>query len=157
MTALEIARHTDTSSLFVWLWHIVNDRKFLIGIVFFSHTNQPVILLHKPATKTNQPTKHAAGVRWTHAPLFQRPSSTVSQDLQLQATKRRDEKAPHLGAHERRASALPRQYVLDDPARHTDDDPPILMQAKSHQVPDPSPSSSTKSCSGVSLSSRLPN
>ena len=26
-------------SLFVWLWLVVNDHKFLVGTVFFSHTN----------------------------------------------------------------------------------------------------------------------
>ena len=36
--------------LFVWLWLIVNDRKFPVEIVFFSHTNQPAVLLHEPAT-----------------------------------------------------------------------------------------------------------
>ena len=38
-------------SLFVWLWLVVNDRKFLAGTVFFSHTNQPAVLLYEPATK----------------------------------------------------------------------------------------------------------
>jgi len=37
-------------SLFVWLWLIVNDRKFSAGIVFFSHTNQPAVLLHESTT-----------------------------------------------------------------------------------------------------------
>ena len=32
----------------VWLWLIVNDCKFLSEIVFFSHTNQPTVLLHEP-------------------------------------------------------------------------------------------------------------
>jgi len=36
-------------SLFIWLWLVVNDRKFSAGTVFFSHTNQP-LLLHEPAT-----------------------------------------------------------------------------------------------------------
>ena len=45
-------------SLFVWLWLVVNDRKFLTGTVFFSHTNQPAVLLHEPATiRTCQPTR----------------------------------------------------------------------------------------------------
>ena len=35
-------------SLFVWLWLVVNDRKFLAGTIFFSHTNQLTVLLHKP-------------------------------------------------------------------------------------------------------------
>ena len=48
----------DTSSLFVWLWLVVNDRKFSAGIVFFSHTNQPAVLLHETAIKrTNQPNR----------------------------------------------------------------------------------------------------
>jgi len=43
-------------SLFVWLWLVVNDRKFSTRTVFFSHTNQPAVLLHKPATiRTSQP------------------------------------------------------------------------------------------------------
>ena len=37
--------------LFVWLWLVVNDRKFPVGIVFFSHTKRPAVLLHEPATK----------------------------------------------------------------------------------------------------------
>ena len=45
-------------SLFVWLWLIVNDRKFLAGTVFFSHTNQSAVLFHEPATKrTSQPNR----------------------------------------------------------------------------------------------------
>ena len=45
-------------SLFVWLWLVVNDRKFSAGTVFFSHTNQPAVLLHKPATiRTSQPNR----------------------------------------------------------------------------------------------------
>ena len=39
-----------TLSLFVWLWLVVNDRKFLAGTVFSSYINQPAVLLHKPAT-----------------------------------------------------------------------------------------------------------
>ena len=43
-------------SLFVWLWLVVNDRKFSAGTLFFSHTNQTAVLLHEPATKrTSQP------------------------------------------------------------------------------------------------------
>jgi len=43
-------------SLFVWLWLVVNDRKFPAETVFFSHTNQPAVLLHEPATiRTSQP------------------------------------------------------------------------------------------------------
>jgi len=46
------------SSLFVWLWLLVNDRKFSAGTVFFSHTNQPTVFLHEPATKrTSQPNR----------------------------------------------------------------------------------------------------
>ena len=42
-------------SLFVWPWLVVNDRKFSTGIIFFSHTNQPAVLLHEPATiRTSQ-------------------------------------------------------------------------------------------------------
>jgi len=45
-----------SNSLFVWLWHVVNDRKFSARTVFFSHINQPAVLLHEPATKrTSQP------------------------------------------------------------------------------------------------------
>jgi len=45
-------------SLFVWLWLVVNDRKFSAGTVFFSHTNQPAVFLHEPATKrTSQPNR----------------------------------------------------------------------------------------------------
>ena len=45
-------------SLFVWLWLVVYDRKFSVGTVFFSHTNQPAVLLHEPATKrTSQPNR----------------------------------------------------------------------------------------------------
>ena len=37
---------------------IVNDCKFLFETVFFSHTNQPIVLLHEPATKwTSQPNR----------------------------------------------------------------------------------------------------
>ena len=44
--------------IFVWLWLVVNDRKFPVGTVFFSHTNQPAVLLHEPATiRTNQPNR----------------------------------------------------------------------------------------------------
>ena len=42
-------------SLFVWLWLVVNDRKFPAGTLFFSHTNQPAVLLHESATiRTSQ-------------------------------------------------------------------------------------------------------
>ena len=41
-----------SSTAFVWLWRVVNDRKFSVGTVFFSHTNQPVVLLHEPANRT---------------------------------------------------------------------------------------------------------
>jgi len=45
-------------SLFVWLWLVVNDRKFSAGTVFFSHTTQPAVLLHESATKrTSQPNR----------------------------------------------------------------------------------------------------
>ena len=44
------------NSLFVWLWLVLNDRKFSAGTVFFSHTNQSAVLFHEPATKrTSQP------------------------------------------------------------------------------------------------------
>ena len=46
------------NNMFVWLWLVVNDRKFPAGTVFFSHTNQPAVLLHEPATKrTSQPNR----------------------------------------------------------------------------------------------------
>jgi len=36
----------------------VNDRKFSAGTLFFSHTNQPAVLLHEPATiRTSQPNR----------------------------------------------------------------------------------------------------
>ena len=45
-----------TFSLFVSLWLVVNDRKFLVGTVFFSYTNQPTVFLHEPAMiRTSQP------------------------------------------------------------------------------------------------------
>ena len=45
-------------SLFVWLVVIVYDRKFSVGIIFFSHINQPTVLLHEPATmRTSQPNR----------------------------------------------------------------------------------------------------
>ena len=47
-------------SLFVWLWLVVNDRKFSAGTVFFSHTNQPAVLLHEPATiRTSQTNRYS--------------------------------------------------------------------------------------------------
>ena len=59
--------HTDTRAIyeqlnidspFGWLVRVVYDRKFLAGTVFFSHTNQPAVLLHEPATKqTSQPNR----------------------------------------------------------------------------------------------------
>ena len=50
--------HPVTISLFGWLVLVVYDRKFPAGIVFFSHTNQPVVLLHEPATiQTSQPNR----------------------------------------------------------------------------------------------------
>ena len=45
-----------TFSLVVWLWLVVNDHKFSIKIVFFSHTNQLAVFFHEPAMKrTSQP------------------------------------------------------------------------------------------------------
>ena len=42
----------------VWLCLVVNDRKFPVITVFFSHTNQPAVLLHEPATiRTSQPNR----------------------------------------------------------------------------------------------------
>jgi len=44
--------------LFVWLVLVIYDRKFSAGTVFFSHTNQPAVLLHEPATiRTSQPNR----------------------------------------------------------------------------------------------------
>ena len=38
-----------------------NDRKFSGRVVFFSHTNQPAVLLHEPATiSTGQPNRPTA-------------------------------------------------------------------------------------------------
>ena len=45
----------EAYSLFVWPWLIVNDRKFSVRIVFFSHTNQPVVLFLWTSNDTNQP------------------------------------------------------------------------------------------------------
>jgi len=51
-------KHDEIISLFVWLWLVVNNRKFSAGTVFFSHANQPAVLLYKPATKrTSQPNR----------------------------------------------------------------------------------------------------
>ena len=44
----------DTWHLFFWLSLVVNDRKFSAGTVFFSHINQPAVLLHEPATTANR-------------------------------------------------------------------------------------------------------
>ena len=50
--------HARLKSLFVWLWLVVNDRKFSAGTIFFSHTNQSAVLLHEPATiRTSQPNR----------------------------------------------------------------------------------------------------
>jgi len=44
--------------LFGWGETIVYDRKFPAGTIFFSHINQPAVLLHEPATiRTSQPNK----------------------------------------------------------------------------------------------------
>ena len=44
--------------MFGWLVLIVYDRKFSAGIIFFSHTNQPAVLLHEPVTiQTSQPNR----------------------------------------------------------------------------------------------------
>ena len=41
-----------------WLVLVVYDRKFSVGTVFFSHTNQSAVLFHEPATKrTSQPNR----------------------------------------------------------------------------------------------------
>ena len=46
------------NDLSLWLWLVVNDRKFTAETIFFSHTNQPAVLLHEPATKrTSQPNR----------------------------------------------------------------------------------------------------
>ena len=56
---VDVTWHTlleSVYSMFVWLWLVVNDHKFPAETVFFSHTNQPAVLLHEPATKrTSQP------------------------------------------------------------------------------------------------------
>jgi len=53
-----------SSTAFVWLWRVVNDRKFSVGTVFFSHTNQPAVLLLEPATKrTSQPNRQIVAGR----------------------------------------------------------------------------------------------
>ena len=39
-----------SNSMFDWMWLIVNDRKFSAGIIFFSYTNQPAVLVHESAT-----------------------------------------------------------------------------------------------------------
>ena len=44
--------------MFVWLWLVVNDRKFPAGTLFFSHTNQSAVFLHEPTTiRTSQPNR----------------------------------------------------------------------------------------------------
>ena len=46
------------NSLFVWFAFVVYDRKFLVGTIFFSHINQPAVLLHESATiRTSQPNR----------------------------------------------------------------------------------------------------
>ena len=53
-------RWSTINSLFVWL--IINDRKFSAGTVFFFHINQPVVLLYEPATIwTSQPNRLKMG------------------------------------------------------------------------------------------------
>ena len=37
--------------LFVSLWLVINNCKFLAEIVFFFHINQPAVLLHESASK----------------------------------------------------------------------------------------------------------
>jgi len=69
-------------SLFVWLWLIVNHRKFPVRIVFFSHSNQSVVLLHEPATIwTGQPN----GLRVVTSELD--PRSATPTDLGDQLVK----------------------------------------------------------------------
>ena len=60
-------------SMFVWLWLVVNDRKFSAGTIFFSHTNQPAVLLNEPATiRTSQPNRlHVDGIQSTRSLNFQ--------------------------------------------------------------------------------------
>ena len=50
---------TSICSLFVWSRLVVNDRKFLAGTVFFSHTNQLVITSLRTSNDINQPIEHA--------------------------------------------------------------------------------------------------
>ena len=63
----------------VWLpgWYsglyiVVKYRKFLTGKVFFSHTNQPAVLLHEPANWTGRREKNE---RW---PFSSRPAERLS-------------------------------------------------------------------------------
>ena len=52
-------------SMFIWLWLVVNDRKFSVGTIFFSHINQPAVLFHEPATKrTSQPNRLMPSAGW---------------------------------------------------------------------------------------------
>jgi len=57
---------SQTKMLFVWLWLVVNDRKFPVKTVFFFHTNQPAVLLHEPATiRTSQPIHSGQSIAYT--------------------------------------------------------------------------------------------
>ena len=85
-------------TLFVWLWFVVNNRKFLVRIVFFSHTNQPTILLYKPVTirtgQSNRPLVHTHWwtkgtgwrLRWASSRASLRlPLSSVDRDQHVRA------------------------------------------------------------------------
>ena len=70
-------------SLLVWLWLVVNDRKFSAETVFFSHTNQPAVFLHEPATKrTGQPNRLNDNLIYnSRAHKFIRPQNTIFYHL----------------------------------------------------------------------------
>jgi len=48
-------------SLFVWLWLVVNDRKFLAGTVFFSHTKSASSTSSRSSNEQAQPNEQADG------------------------------------------------------------------------------------------------
>ena len=50
LAKIRLVREVDAVNLLVWLWLIINDRKFLVEIVFFSHINQPAVFFYEPAT-----------------------------------------------------------------------------------------------------------
>jgi len=80
-------------SPFVWLWLVVKDRKFLVGTVFFSHTNQLAILLHEPVNRTGcnkstappQPQFHVSSSDGSQRPLWLWAGGAEGRDRARQA------------------------------------------------------------------------